>query len=112
MFEVGFSELMMVGLVALIVIGPQKLPTVARVAGLWIGKTRNTIDQVKTEISLQLQAEELRQLGQQKMVAEQLQQTIGDSEAAVLEINAAFDAFGDQKIIEVEATEIQSNKTI
>lgn len=112
MFEVGFSELMMVGLVALIVIGPQKLPTVARVAGLWIGKTCNTIDQVKTEISLQLQAEELRQLGQQKMVAEQLQQTIGDSEAAVLEINAAFDAFGDQKIIEVEATEIQSNKTI
>ncbi len=112
MFEVGFSELMMVGVVALIVIGPQKLPTVARVAGLWIGKTRNTIDQVKTEISLQLQAEELRQLGQQNMVAEQLQQTIGDSEAAVLEINAAFDAFGDQKIIEVEATEIQSNKTI
>ncbi len=112
MFEVGFSELMMVGVVALIVIGPQKLPTVARVAGLWIGKTRNTIDQVKTEISLQLQAEELRQLGQQNMVAEQLQQTIADSEAAVLEINAAFDAFGDQKIIEVEATEIQSNKTI
>ncbi|MEY4210609.1 MAG: hypothetical protein RLZ92_990, partial [Pseudomonadota bacterium] len=34
------------------------------------------------------------------------------SEAAVLEINAAFDAFGDQKIIEAEATEIQSNKTI
>ena len=86
----------MVGLVALIVIGPQKLPTVARVAGLWIGKTRNTIDQVKTEINLQLQAEELRQLGQQNIIAEQLQQTIADSEAAVLEINAAFDAFGDQ----------------
>ena len=112
MFEVGFSELVMVGLVALIVIGPQKLPTVARVAGLWIGKTRNTIDQVKTEISLQLQAEELRQLGQQNLVAEQLQQAIADSEAAVLEIYAAFDAFGDQKIIAAEATEIQSNKTI
>jgi sec-independent protein translocase protein TatB len=112
MFEVGFSELVMVGLVALIVIGPQKLPTVARVAGLWIGKTRNTIDQVKTEINLQLEAEELRQLGQQNIIAEQLQQTIADSEAAVLEINAAFDAFGDQTIIEAEATENQSNKTI
>lgn len=112
MFEVGFSELVMVGLVALIVIGPQKLPTVARVAGLWIGKTRNTINQVKNEINLQLQAEELRQLSQQSLVAEQLQQTIADTEAVALEINAAFDAFGHQKIIEAEATEVPFNKTI
>jgi sec-independent protein translocase protein TatB len=111
-FEVGFSELMMVGLVALIVIGPQKLPTVARVAGLWIGKTRQTVDQLKNEISLQLQAEELRQLGQQNIIAEQLQQTISDSEAAILEINAALDAFGEQKSTQTEAPEHQSNKTI
>lgn len=112
MFEVGFSELMMVGLVALIVIGPQKLPTVARVAGLWIGKTRQTVDQLKNEISLQLQDEELRQLGQQSLVAQQLQQTITDSEAAILEINAALDAFGEQNSIQVEASGNQSNKLI
>ena len=112
MFEVGFSELMMVGLVALIVIGPQKLPTVARVAGLWIGKTRQTVDQLKNEINLQLQAEELRQLGQQSPVAQQLQQTISDSEAAILEINAALDAFGEQTSLQTEVLETQSNKTI
>jgi sec-independent protein translocase protein TatB len=85
---------------------------VARVAGLWIGKTRNTIDQIKTEINVQLQAEELRQLGQQNIIAEQLQQTIADSEAAILEINAALDAFGQQTNLQTEVPEPQSNKTI
>ena len=64
------------------------------------------------EINLQLQAEELRQLSQQSLVAEQLQQTIADTEAVALEINAAFDAFGHQEIIEAEATEVPFNKTI
>lgn len=105
MFEVGFSELMMVGLVALIVIGPQQLPTVARVAGLWIGKTRQTVAELKNQISLQLQSEELRQLGQQSSVVQDSQQIIADSEAVILEINAALDAFGEQKSIQAEVSE-------
>jgi sec-independent protein translocase protein TatB len=61
-FEVGFSELCMVGLVALLVIGPEKLPKIARLAGFWLGKTRNMIASVKTEINEELRAEEMRQL--------------------------------------------------
>jgi len=62
MFEVGFSELCMLGLVALLVIGPEKLPKVARLAGFWIGKTRTMIASVKAEIKEELRAEEMRQL--------------------------------------------------
>jgi len=40
MFEAGLSELLMVGVVALVVIGPEKLPAVARLAGFWLGKSR------------------------------------------------------------------------
>jgi hypothetical protein len=54
----------------------------------------------------------LRQLGQQSPVAQQLQQTISDSEAAILEINAALDAFGEQTSLQTEVPEPQSNKTI
>ena len=43
MFDVGFSELVMVGLVALLVIGPERLPKVARLAGFWLGKSRSMI---------------------------------------------------------------------
>ncbi len=62
MFDVGFSELVMVGLVSLLVIGPERLPKVARVVGFWIGKIQQMIANVKVEISQELHAEEIRQL--------------------------------------------------
>lgn len=62
MFDVGFSELVMIGLVSLLVIGPERLPKVARLAGFWIGKSRAMLESVKTEIHNELQQEELRQL--------------------------------------------------
>lgn len=61
MFDIGFSELCMVALIALLVIGPEKLPKVARVAGFWIGKARSTLASLKAEIREELHAEEIRQ---------------------------------------------------
>jgi sec-independent protein translocase protein TatB len=60
MFEVGFSEILMVGLVALLVIGPEKLPKVARMAGFWLAKSKKMVASVKQEIHEEFQAEELR----------------------------------------------------
>lgn len=62
MFEVGFSELCMVALVALLVIGPEKLPKIARLAGFWVGKMRTMVTKVKAEINEELKAEEMREL--------------------------------------------------
>ena len=89
MFDVGFSELVMVGLVALLVIGPERLPKVARLAGFWLGKTRSMIASVKAEIKQELHAEEMRQLMQQQLITNELQKTVNDSEAAIMDINAA-----------------------
>jgi sec-independent protein translocase protein TatB len=61
MFDVGFWELCLVGLVSLLVIGPERLPKAARVAGYWVAKTRNMIASAKAEITQELHDEELRQ---------------------------------------------------
>lgn len=61
MFDVGFWEICLIGVIALIVIGPERLPRVARVTGLWIGKFRGLIRTVKHDIDEQLRLEELRQ---------------------------------------------------
>lgn len=88
MFDVGFSELVMVGLIALLVIGPERLPKAARIAGYWLGKTRSTIANVKAEIKQELHAEEMRQLlNQQQSIAEELQQIASETETAVDELN-------------------------
>lgn len=60
MFDVSFSELLVIGVIALIVLGPERLPTAARTAGLWLGKIRRTVANVQQEITSQLEAEELR----------------------------------------------------
>jgi len=88
MFEIGLSELLVVGLVALVVIGPEKLPAVARLAGFWLGKSRRTVAAVKAEMQLELQAEEFRQ----RFIAAELQRTLDDGEAAIIDINDAIEA--------------------
>lgn len=62
MFDVGFWELLLIGLVALVVIGPERLPKVARVVGLWVGKARNTLGSVKAEIDREIKAQELKDI--------------------------------------------------
>lgn len=84
MFEVGFSELCMLGLVALLVIGPEKLPKVARLAGFWLGKTRTMIASVKAEIKEELRAEEMRQLfNEQQAGLSEFQQTLEEASHSI-----------------------------
>ncbi|MDD5034324.1 MAG: Sec-independent protein translocase protein TatB [Methylococcaceae bacterium] len=61
MFDVGFTELLLVGLVALLVFGPERLPRVAREAALWIRKARSAVSSVKEEIDRELQLQEMRE---------------------------------------------------
>ena len=62
MFDIGFSELMVIGVVALIVIGPERLPKVARTAGILFGRMQRYVNDVKSDISREMQLEELRKL--------------------------------------------------
>ena len=83
MFEVGFSEICMVALVALLVIGPEKLPKVARMAGFWITKTKRAIATVKQEINEEFQAEELRQALRNNTGVDDLQKLLEDTSSTL-----------------------------
>lgn len=60
MFDIGFWELTTIAVIALLVIGPDKLPGVARTAGKWVGRARRFVSDVKTDIDRELKQEELR----------------------------------------------------
>lgn len=64
MFDLGFTEMMLVGIVALIVIGPERLPKVARTAGQWLGKLNRYVSQVKQDIDRDMKLDELRKMQQ------------------------------------------------
>jgi sec-independent protein translocase protein TatB len=61
MFDVGFSEMLVIAFVALLVLGPERLPKAARLAGLWVRRARAQWYSVKAELENELAAEELRQ---------------------------------------------------
>lgn len=62
MFDVGFSEIIVIAVVALIVIGPERLPKVARTLGHLFGRMQRYVNDVKADISREMQLEELRKL--------------------------------------------------
>lgn len=62
MFDIAFSELIVIGIVALIVIGPDKLPKIARTAGHLFGRAQRYVNDVKSDIHRELQLEEMRKL--------------------------------------------------
>ena len=66
MFEIGFWELVMVAVVALIVVGPEKLPGLARTAGFWLGKARRLVAEVKADEDREWQLDELKESGRQQ----------------------------------------------
>ncbi|MGJ8645434.1 MAG: Sec-independent protein translocase protein TatB [Marinomonas colpomeniae] len=61
MFDIGFSELLVVFVVGLLILGPERLPHAAKTAGLWVRKIRRSINSVQREINVQLDQEELQQ---------------------------------------------------
>lgn len=65
MFDIGFSELLVIGVVALVVIGPERLPKVARTAGLLLGRMQRYAAQVKAEVDREMKLEELHKLQEQ-----------------------------------------------
>lgn len=60
MFDIGFTELLLIAVVALLVLGPERLPKAARFAGLWVRRARAQWSSVKAELEHELAAEELK----------------------------------------------------
>jgi sec-independent protein translocase protein TatB len=65
MFDVGFSELILIAVVALVVIGPERLPKVARTVGTLVGRMRSYVATVKVEVEREMQLEDLKKLQQE-----------------------------------------------
>ncbi len=95
MFEIGFWEMVLIGVVAMIVVGPERLPGLARTAGLWLGKARRMVADVKAEVDRELHLEEIKQsLREQSHLTEinEIKQDLaGRVNAIQQDIQAEFD---------------------
>ena len=92
----------MIGLVSLLVIGPERLPKVARLAGFWIGKTRNVVASVKAEIKQELQAEELRQIFKEQANLEEFHAALNETTDAANSIKDSLAALPEKTPVDVK----------
>ena len=84
MIDLGLSKLALIGAVALVVIGPEKLPTVARMAGTLFGRAQRYINNVKSEVTREMQMDELRKMQSSFIdAASKLNNTVSDEVGAV-----------------------------
>jgi sec-independent protein translocase protein TatB len=84
MFDIGFSELMVIAVVALIVIGPERLPKVARTVGLLFGRMQRYVNDVKADINREMALDELRKLQANiQETADNLEQSMKQGVSAV-----------------------------
>ena len=88
MFDIGFSELLLIAVVALVVLGPERLPKAARFAGLWVRRARAQWYSVKSELERELAAEELKRSLQDtqaalKQAQAKLQDEVGQAQATL-----------------------------
>jgi sec-independent protein translocase protein TatB len=85
MFDVGFSELIVIGVVALVVIGPERLPKVARTLGVLVGRMQRYVSQVKADINREMELADLGKVKQEFESAARSFQSDVESKAADVE---------------------------
>ena len=89
MFDIGMSEIGLIGVVALVVLGPEKLPRVARTAGNLLGRAQRYLAEVKAEVNRQIDMEELRNVKSSlETAAQDMKKSVADN---VAEVQGSFD---------------------
>ena len=91
MFDIGFPELLLVSVVALLVLGPERLPEALRTLGLWLGRMRRSFSRVKVEIEREIGMDEIRRQLHNEAIMEQMKQIEQDVSGASQDIRSAVE---------------------
>ena len=108
MFDVGFFELVLIAVVALLVVGPERLPKLARSAGMWLGRGRRFINSVKDDIDREIKADELREILEKQKQINPLHEFVDDTKKGLQQIKTDTESALDVKKKKAPATEDQN----
>lgn len=110
-FDIGFLELVTIMVIALIVIGPERLPGVARKVGLWVGKTRRFIGTVKADIDREIAADELKRVLREQAKVDEVHEIIEETKDAVRDAKDGIEQARDDYLVRAEEPERQLAQT-
>ncbi|GAA4648454.1 Sec-independent protein translocase protein TatB [Kistimonas scapharcae] len=92
MFDIGFLELLVIAVIALIVLGPERLPVAIKVVAVWIGRLRRSFQSIRQEIEKEINADEIRREIHNESVMAELKKTRDSLQNEVDGLNQQIDA--------------------
>ncbi len=92
MFDIGFPELVVVSVVALLVIGPEKLPETIRTLSLWVGRVQRSFTSIRREIESEIGADEIRQQLHNEDIMKELEETKNSLQQAGQDVRTTINA--------------------
>ncbi len=108
MFDVGFWEMSLIAVIALVVLGPERLPGVARTAGHWIGRARRMISDVKADIDREIRNSEIKEMEEIKKGIEETSKAVSSSISDASGISSELkEGFNIKDAIQDSAEDIQ-----
>ena len=113
MFDIGFSEIVVIAVVALVVIGPEKLPKTARTLGVLFGRLQRYVTDVKADINREMELDELRNLQKEMKSAatdikESMQAAAHSAEAGVRDVEAQLNNAGNESATVASAAPVEA----
>lgn len=111
MFDIGFWEIILLCIVTLVVVGPERLPRLARTAGLWIGKARRMVSEVRAEVERELRIEELKDSINRQGNVEEFKQLADRVKAINSDLRNIESDLKSEQSTAVRTTAAESSKT-
>ena len=96
MFEIGFAELFLLGVIALLVVGPDRLPALARTVGVWVGRAQRLVGQVRADIEREVRADELRRAAKEYSPTGMIGEVRKEMEDFASEVSKPVDLDGEK----------------
>ena len=110
MFDIGFFELVLVGVVALVVLGPEKLPGAIRTASLWIGRLRRSFNNIKQDIEREIGADDIRRQLRNEAILDKFKTTRSQVTDTMNMVKKETEAFRKNVELEAQAASFSSTK--
>lgn len=96
MFDIGFSELILIGVMSLLIMGPERLPGAIRTSSLWIARLRRSFSQIKAEIEREVGADEIKQQIHNETVLKNLTENNSDLIDSAKDFKSDIEKLGNQ----------------
>jgi sec-independent protein translocase protein TatB len=110
MFDVGFFELVLLGVVALFVLGPEKLPGAIRTTSLWVGRLRRSFNNIKQDIEREIGADDIRRQLRNEAILDKFKSTKNQVTDTMNMVKKETDAFRKNVELEAQAASFSSTK--